>query len=122
MEGSLGLNGMSSSSRWESGRESIIMGMGSRMTISRGTVCSRYFRTLFSKRASWMLVREVETPSSLTKDRIAPGGIPRRRSATSVKSLGSSQPRTTFSSTNFIIFRLERIVPVTLSRPYLYQL
>ena len=66
-----------------------------------------------------MFVRAVDTPSSLTNERIAPGGIPRRRRATKVNSLGSSQPRTIPSSTNFAIFRFESIVPVTLRRPYL---
>ena len=62
----------------------MITGIGSSMTISLGTVCSRYLRMLFSNRGSWMLVRAVETPSSLMKERMAPGGTPRRRRATSV--------------------------------------
>ena len=62
----------------------MIMRIGSRMTINLGTVCSRYLRMLFSNRESWMFVRAVETPSSLIKERMAPGGMPRRRRATSV--------------------------------------
>ncbi len=93
--------------------------MGSRTSINLGTVCSRYRRMVWSKRTIWMLVSAVETPSSLTKERIAPGGTPRRRRATSVKSLGSSHPRTMPLSTSFAILRFERMVPVILSLPYL---
>src|ERR1700761_9155611 len=65
-----------------------------------------------------MLIVAVVTPSSLTNDKIAPGGTPLLRNATSVYSLGSSQPLTIFSSTSFLIFRLDRTVPVTFKRPY----
>ncbi len=97
----------------------MMIGIGSRSSMRRGTVCSRYRRTVCSKRTIWMLVRAVDTPSSLTKERIAPGGTPRRRRAIRVNSRGSSQPRTMPWSTSALILRFDRTVPVTLSRPYL---
>ena len=74
-------NGNSTISMWSSGRLSMTTLTGSSTSMSRGTVTSRYRRTEFSKRLTSMLVTALVTPSSLTKESIAPGGTPRRRRA-----------------------------------------
>lgn len=104
--------------------------IGSSTSMSLGTVVSRYVHTAFSKRGISIVVWTLVTPSSLTKDKMAPGGIPRLRRPTRVKRRGSSQPLTYFPrlglsgpspSTNLISLRFDRIVPLTFRRPYLLK-
>ena len=102
-------------------RLSKMTGIGSRISIRRGTVVSRYRRTTCSNRLTSIVDGALVTPSSLTKLSSALGGTPRRRSAKRVYKRGSSQSWTWPFSISAIILRFDSTVPERFSRPNLMK-